>query len=46
VTGAPGETHCEPVFHELDISTWVIGGGTVEIRLDTTATSVLGLPRR
>lgn len=44
--GALSETHCEPVFHELDIPTWVIGGGTLEIQLNTIATFVLGLPRR
>ena len=43
---ALSETHCEPVFHELDIPTWVIGGGTLEIQLNTVATFVLGLPRR
>ena len=43
---ALSETHCEPVFHELDIPTWVIGGGTLEIQLNTIATFVLGLPRR
>ncbi|TVX99337.1 acyl-CoA dehydrogenase [Mycolicibacterium porcinum] len=44
--GALNETACEPVFHELDIPTWVIGGGTLEIQLNTIATFVLGLPRR
>ena len=44
--GALSETHCEPVIHELDIPTWVIGGGTLEIQLNTIATFVLGLPRR
>ena len=44
--GAFSETLCEPVFHELDIPTWVIGGGTLEIQLNTIATFVLGLPRR
>jgi alkylation response protein AidB-like acyl-CoA dehydrogenase len=44
--GALSETCCEPVFHELDIPTWVIGGGTLEIQLNTIATFVLGLPRR
>jgi alkylation response protein AidB-like acyl-CoA dehydrogenase len=44
--GALNETRCEPVFHELDIPTWVIGGGTLEIQLNTIATFVLGLPRR
>lgn len=43
---ALSETHCEPVFHELDIPTWVIGGGTLEIQLNTIATFVLDLPRR
>lgn len=43
---ALSETRCEPVFHELDIPTWVIGGGTLEIQLNTIATFVLGLPRR
>jgi alkylation response protein AidB-like acyl-CoA dehydrogenase len=43
---ALSETWCEPVFHELDIPTWVIGGGTLEIQLNTIATFVLGLPRR
>jgi len=43
---ALSETQCEPVFHELDIPTWVIGGGTLEIQLNTIATFVLGLPRR
>ena len=44
--GALSEIQCEPVFHELDIPTWVIGGGTLEIQLNTIATFVLGLPRR
>lgn len=44
--GALDESHCEPVFHELDIPTWVIGGGTVEIQLTTIASFILGLPRR
>ena len=44
--GAHSETRCEPVFHELDIPTWVIGGGTLEIQLNTIAAFVLGLPRR
>jgi alkylation response protein AidB-like acyl-CoA dehydrogenase len=44
--GALSENHCDPVFHELDIPTWVIGGGTLEIQLNTIATFVLGLPRR
>jgi alkylation response protein AidB-like acyl-CoA dehydrogenase len=44
--GAFNEIRCEPVFHELDIPTWVIGGGTLEIQLNTIATFVLGLPRR
>ena len=44
--GALNEIGCEPVFHELDIPTWVIGGGTLEIQLNTIATFVLGLPRR
>jgi alkylation response protein AidB-like acyl-CoA dehydrogenase len=44
--GAVGEIQCEPVFHELDIPTWVIGGGTLEIQLNTIATFVLGMPRR
>jgi 3-oxochol-4-en-24-oyl-CoA dehydrogenase len=44
--GALSEIGCEPVFHELDIPTWVIGGGTLEIQLNTIATFVLGLPRR
>jgi hypothetical protein len=44
--GALNEIRCEPVFHELDIPTWVIGGGTLEIQLNTIATFVLGLPRR
>jgi alkylation response protein AidB-like acyl-CoA dehydrogenase len=44
--GALSESRCEPVFHELDIPTWVIGGGTLEIQLNTIATFVLGLPRR
>lgn len=43
---ALSETQCEPVFHELDIPTWVIGGGTLEIQLNTIATFVLDLPRR
>ncbi|SPM30545.1 acyl-CoA dehydrogenase [Mycobacterium terramassiliense] len=42
---ALNETSCEAVFHELDIPTWVIGGGTLEIQLNTIATFVLGLPR-
>jgi 3-oxochol-4-en-24-oyl-CoA dehydrogenase len=46
LTGALSEIRCEPVFHELDIPTWVIGGGTLEIQLNTIATFVLGLPRR
>jgi 3-oxochol-4-en-24-oyl-CoA dehydrogenase len=44
--GALSEIGCEPVFHKLDIPTWVIGGGTLEIQLNTIATFVLGLPRR
>ncbi|WP_006244934.1 acyl-CoA dehydrogenase [Mycolicibacterium tusciae] len=44
--GTLDESHCEPVFHELDIPTWVIGGGTVEIQLTTIASFILGLPRR
>lgn len=43
---ATAETDCEPVFHELDIPTWVIGGGTLEIQLNTIATFVMGLPRK
>ncbi|WP_063915820.1 acyl-CoA dehydrogenase [Nocardia flavorosea] len=43
---ALGETVSEPVHHELDIPTWVIGGGTLEIQLNTIATLVLGLPRK
>ncbi|WP_459546198.1 acyl-CoA dehydrogenase [Nocardia sp. X0981] len=41
-----GESVSEPVHHELDIPTWVIGGGTLEIQLNTIATLVLGLPRK
>ncbi|AFC47440.1 putative acyl-CoA dehydrogenase [Mycobacterium intracellulare MOTT-02] len=44
--GALSETRREPVFHELDIPTWVIGGGTLEIQLNTIASFVLDLPRR
>ncbi len=44
--GALGEAVCEPVHHELDIPTWIIGGGTLEIQLNTIATLVLGLPRK
>lgn len=44
--GLLSEKHCEPVFHELDIPTWVIGGGTLEIQLNTIASFVLELPRR
>jgi hypothetical protein len=44
--GALNEIRCEPVFHELDIPTWVIGGGTLEIQLNTIANFVLGLPHR
>ncbi|MFI5718437.1 acyl-CoA dehydrogenase family protein [Nocardia sp. NPDC051750] len=43
---ALGEAVSEPVHHELDIPTWVIGGGTLEIQLNTIATLVLGLPRK
>lgn len=43
---ALGEAISEPVHHELDIPTWVIGGGTLEIQLNTIATLVLGLPRK
>lgn len=43
---ALGESVSEPVHHELDIPTWVIGGGTLEIQLNTIATLVLGLPRK
>jgi 3-oxochol-4-en-24-oyl-CoA dehydrogenase len=43
---ALSETRYEPVFHELDIPTWVIGGGTLEIQLNTIASFVLDLPRR
>jgi alkylation response protein AidB-like acyl-CoA dehydrogenase len=43
---ALNETACEPVFHELDIPNWVIGGGTLEIQLNTIATFVMGLPRK
>ncbi|ORA34486.1 acyl-CoA dehydrogenase [Mycobacterium aquaticum] len=43
--GALGENVSEPVFHELDIPTWVVGGGTLEIQLNTIATFVLELPR-
>jgi hypothetical protein len=32
--------------HELDVPTWAIGGGTLEIQLNTIATYVLDLPRR
>jgi alkylation response protein AidB-like acyl-CoA dehydrogenase len=44
--GALGEAVSEPVHHELDIPTWIIGGGTLEIQLNTIATLVLGLPRK
>ncbi|WP_280437646.1 acyl-CoA dehydrogenase [Nocardia carnea] len=43
---ALGEAISEPVHHELDIPTWVIGGGTLEIQLNTIATLVMGLPRK
>ncbi|MFI1462008.1 acyl-CoA dehydrogenase [Nocardia carnea] len=43
---ALGEAVSEPVHHELDIPTWVIGGGTLEIQLNTIATLVMGLPRK
>ena len=43
---ALGEAASEPVHHELDIPTWVIGGGTLEIQLNTIATLVMGLPRK
>ncbi|WP_068035308.1 acyl-CoA dehydrogenase [Nocardia speluncae] len=43
---ALGEALSEPVHHELDIPTWVIGGGTLEIQLNTIATLVMGLPRK
>ncbi|WP_280417398.1 acyl-CoA dehydrogenase [Nocardia carnea] len=43
---ALGEAVTEPVHHELDIPTWVIGGGTLEIQLNTIATLVMGLPRK
>lgn len=43
---ALGEAVSEPVHHELDIPTWVIGGGTLEIQLNTIATFVMGLPRK
>jgi hypothetical protein len=46
--GALSETRCEPVFHDLDIPTWVIGGGgdlrsTTE-PVSTLSRSVLGHP--
>lgn len=40
------ETVSEVVHHELDIPTWVIGGGTLEIQLNTIAALVMGLPRK
>ncbi|WP_328394825.1 acyl-CoA dehydrogenase [Nocardia sp. NBC_00416] len=43
---ALGAALSEPVHHELDIPTWIIGGGTLEIQLNTIATLVLGLPRK
>lgn len=43
---ALSETASEVVHHELDIPTWVIGGGTLEIQLNTIATLVMGLPRK
>lgn len=43
---ALGTALSEPVHHELDIPTWVIGGGTIEIQLNTIATLVMGLPRK
>lgn len=43
---ALSESVSEPVHHELDIPTWVIGGGTLEIQLNTIATLVMGLPRK
>ena len=42
---ALSEKDCEVVHHELDIPSWVIGGGTLEIQLNTIATLVMGLPR-
>ena len=44
-TGLLSEALCEPVFHELDIPTWVVGGGTLEIQLNAIASFVIGLPR-
>lgn len=43
---ALNEKDCEVVLHELDIPSWVIGGGTLEIQLNTIATLVMGLPRK
>ncbi|WP_280502838.1 acyl-CoA dehydrogenase [Nocardia farcinica] len=43
---ALSETVNVVVHHELDIPTWVIGGGTLEIQLNTIATLVMGLPRK
>ncbi|MBF6538468.1 acyl-CoA dehydrogenase [Nocardia farcinica] len=43
---ALSEARSEVVHHELDIPTWVIGGGTLEIQLNTIATLVMGLPRK
>ncbi|MQY22529.1 acyl-CoA dehydrogenase [Nocardia macrotermitis] len=43
---ALNEQDSEVVQHELDIPTWVIGGGTLEIQLNTIATFVMGLPRK
>lgn len=43
---ALSEKDCEVVHHELDIPSWVIGGGTLEIQLNTIATLVMGLPRK
>ncbi|WP_067679776.1 acyl-CoA dehydrogenase [Nocardia miyunensis] len=43
---ALSEKDSEVVHHELDIPTWVIGGGTLEIQLNTIATLVMGLPRK
>lgn len=43
---ALSEKDSEVVHHELDIPSWVIGGGTLEIQLNTIATLVMGLPRK
>ncbi|MDP9823431.1 acyl-CoA dehydrogenase [Nocardioides massiliensis] len=39
------ETRTPAVYQELDLPTWVIGGGTIEIQLNAIASFVLGMPR-